>query len=184
MTLLARRDGDGDAQLRQLGPSVPLRRPASVVRGYVFCARFDGAAGSVLSVRTDRRMPLDLLALGRRPRAPTRPLRPTDAPLLVRTVGPDSQYIGVHAHPASGVTVGDVRAAVASRLGYNAADVGLRIAGADGRQLVHAPAQCEALTEEAATKEDRTPLADVGVRIEFNGAHAHRLDAHISLLVS
>ena len=74
--------------------------------------------------------------------------------------------------------------AVAERLGYTAADVGLRIAGPDGRQLVYAPAQCEALTAEAATAEDRTALADVGVRIEFNGAHVHRLDAHLSLLIS
>lgn len=106
--------------LSLLGPLVPLRHPGGAeggggllsgggrLVGYEFCLRFDWQAGLVARIDATRRTPVDVRALTRRACAAPRPLAPHEPPIIVRTLGPDAQNVGVHLDPAS-ATVAELR---------------------------------------------------------------------------
>jgi hypothetical protein len=185
-------DATDDAPLDLLGPMIALRRPSSPVEGgplkhgYVFCARFDQCAGLALRIERSRQAPLELASLLARAPAPPRPLSfSSDPALLVRTIGPDALYLGVHLEPHL-ASVGELRACLAAQLGCAIHEVELRVTDVSGAEVLRVDAQCQLQHTDASLLDEahEKPLAALGVRIEDNGAHVHRLWAHMPHLLS
>lgn len=176
-------DGGLHDPLRPLGAMVSLRRPRVAAReGYVLCVRFDSQAGLAVALDASRRSPLDVAVLSRAV-APPRPLQPGEPQLLVRTIGPDAVFIGVHADLRT-ASVGELRELLAKALYCEAHEVELRIRDtATGRDVLRLDAQCQSGAV-CDTQLAASLLCKLGVRLEANGAHLHQLYAHMPHLIS
>mmetsp|Transcript_1455 Transcript_1455/g.2838 ORF Transcript_1455/g.2838 Transcript_1455/m.2838 type:complete len:491 (+) Transcript_1455:78-1550(+) len=160
-----------------VGPTVPLRpacNDGGRLRGYYFFVQLDTVEG--IEVRlVPRTTPVDVGAV-LRTRAPLRPLAPHEPPLVVRTVGPDSQGMGIGLHPHS-ARVRDLRAACALKLGCEPSQVALRVENVLGNTK-RAPSTSRLLHD------DDEKLSSAGIWLQPNGCHMSHLIAHVPHMIS
>jgi len=146
-----------------MGPPLPFAAES----GFCF-VKFDAIANQAVQLVTSRRVPIDRRGLCCA--ASSYKPRQSIAPLVVRTIGPDSRTFCLTLCPTS-TTLAALCAAVAPLLGEGIERVELRIDGlCFGAQ--HQTALC-----------DRT-LAELGVRAEHNGCHMNIIEAHVPHLIS